>query len=554
MLLKIPCRHVAIGLLCILLTACKPKSTDTLFYNGQILTLNADNARATALLIHHETVVAAGTEAQMAQLSGPDVRQIDLQGKTLMPAFIAAHEHPAIEAVFADFIDLSGFTHAHADEVWAALKRATQTTPKGQWIYGLGLDPLLIPQLNLPDKTFLDALAPEHPVFLVSQSLHSFWANSRAMAKVGVDAQTPDPGHGSFYGRTPTGELTGFMTEKAADPFMAPLKSPLTVLANYRAVLQKFKRRGYTSVASLGFNLPPLAAKYAGRYWTQPIIRQFFYLKEDEWQHLPEQPDRQDTWFRILGPKLWLDGSPYSGTMFLQQPYLANAVTAELGIAPGHTGSPTLDIHALAHNLNQFSRQGWQMAIHSQGDAANHWIIDQLKNKPEYAQNRHRLEHCLLLPAERLADAKHAGLSPSFHINHLLYYGDALQDSLLGHDRSQQLLPVASAEKMGLHPSLHADSPMFEADPFLLMQTAILRTSRTGRVLNAKEALTPEQALRTLTINPAWQLHMDTQLGSLEAGKLADFIVLSHNPLTLPAEQWHSINVEQVWLAGQRDL
>jgi predicted amidohydrolase YtcJ len=531
----------------------KENNIDLILYNATVLTVDAKNSVVEAVAISDGKFVATGTNQQIKQLASNNTLHIDLLGKTLAPAFVAVHEHPAISAVFNDFIDLSGFTHDNANSVWQALQQAAQSTPKGEWVYGSGLDTILISDLTLPSKQFLDELIPEHPVFLVSQSLHSFWANSLAFEQIGITKDTPNPGHGSIYEKDQHGELTGFMTEKASAPFLVDLKSPLRVIPSYQRVLQQYIDAGFTSVASLGYNFPPLAAKFAANYWTTPIIRQFFYMKEDEFSYLPDSPDNGDDYFRVLGVKLWHDGSPYTGTMNLFEPYLFNEITAELGIVEGHTGGSTIEDQQLVNYIRKYHQQGWQIAIHSQGDKSNHKTLKAFQGAITTPHDlRHRIEHGLLLPKDKLVDAKKLGLSPSFHINHIFYYGNALQRYILGKQRAHQMLAVKSSQQQDLMPTLHADSPMFPADPFSLMRTAILRKTHSGQEINPEQAITRQEALRLMTINAAWQLHMDDKLGSIESGKLADFIVLSQNPYQLPAEQWLDIQIEQVWMEGAR--
>ena len=547
---------IIIALVALQITGCDKDSdqTDVVFLNGTVLTIDDQNRVAQAIAIKDNVIVAVGSNDEVSALMSQKTDVIDLQGKTLMPAFVAVHEHPAISSVFYKFIDLSGFTHSSDKAVWAALEEAVQATPKGEWIYAMGLDPLLVKDLVLPTRTFLDELAPDNPVFIVSQSLHSFWANSLGFEMRKISRDTPDPGHGSYYEKDKNGELTGFISESAAaEPFLEDEKSPLNVMSNYSEVLKGFISEGYTSVASLGYNLPPLAAKFAGNYWFDPHIRQFFYMKEGEFKYLPDSPQNGDDFFQILGVKLWHDGSPYTGTMYLESPYLTNSKTKMMGILAGEKGGPLLADDVFEQQVTEFHSQGWQIAIHSQGDASSRSVIRQLTRiiKDETDQ-RHRLEHSLLLPESQLEDMKMLGLTSSFHINHILYYGDDLENTLLGAQRAQRLLPVGSAQQTGLKPTLHADSPMFPPSAFSLMRTAIQRQTMTGKPLNPTQSVSKSDALRLMTINGAWQLHMEDKLGSIEAGKLADFIVLSHNPLETEVERWPQIQVEQTWMDGER--
>ena len=130
-------------------------------------------------------------------------------------------------------------------------------------------------------------------------------------------------------------------------------------------------------------------------------------------------------------------------------------------------------------------------------------------------------------------------MTPSIHINHLLYYGDALKNDILGEERSNKILPLNSIQQRGLKFSLHADQPMFESHPLRLIQTAVERKTKEGEVLGENEKLNIMEALKAMTIHGAWQIKMEDKLGSIKVGKYADLIILDRNPLEVPLSLIH---------------
>ena len=559
--MKIIAALIAALLALSLVTGCENKFPDQIYTNATVITLDDQSTIAQAIAIQDGRILAVGDAAQIERLAGPGTEVIDLSGKTLLPGFIAAHEHPAISAVFRNFIDMSGFEHTTAAEAWQALAHATDSAAPGEWIYAKGLDPVLLEGLEPPNREQLDRLAPHNPVFILAQSMHTAWVNSAALAAMSIDEQSAAPGEGSYYGRDASGRLNGLLVEKSAlEPFLAPHKSPLKVTAAYEAELDDLRAAGYTSVASLGFNVPAWLAKWASLQNTHPRIRQFFYYRGDNLKQLSGSPQRESSFFQVRGAKFWYDGSPYSGSMVVEQPYLDSTLATQLGITHGSHGEPVMTVAAVHHQIRTLDGRGWQVATHVQGDRAAREFLHILQQtyaqlseteQKAFVARRHRLEHGLLLDKNLLPEFAQLGISPSFHINHLYYYGDALAGSLLGTERTQQILPLRSAFALGMHPTLHADSPMFPAQPFSLMQTAISRRSRTGTVIGAAEALTREQALRSMTINAAWQLGMENEIGSLAVGKQADLVVLDRNPLTTPPAQWREIKVLETQVAGR---
>ncbi len=242
----------------LLLSACtESPHADRIFINGDIFTIDDSSRVASALAVKDGRIHAIGSREDIAALTGAHTETIDLKGKALLPGFIAVHEHPAISAVFRNFVDMSGFQHRTAAEAWQALEQAIAAAPPGEWVYAMGLDPVLLKGLQLPDRNGLDEMAPHNPVFILAQSMHTAWVNSAALAAMDIDEQSPAPGEGSYYGRDDSGRLDGTLVEKPAlEPFLAVHKNPLRVTKAYTSVLSDLRNAGYTSVASLGFNMP----------------------------------------------------------------------------------------------------------------------------------------------------------------------------------------------------------------------------------------------------------------------------------------------------------
>ncbi|WP_299080503.1 amidohydrolase [uncultured Paraglaciecola sp.] len=545
---------VWVAMLLLLPSCSKNTSPNTVLYNGVVISLDEDNIVYEAMAIKDGKISQLGSSEEILALAADTTKTIDLAGDTLIPGFVGVHEHPTLEAIFASTIDISGFSHQSAAQMWQFLQQQISNKPEGDWVFAMGIDPILFPDMQLPTKRDLDKISPNNPLVLVSQTMHSFWANSRAFAAVNVTAATPDPGHGSYYQKNDKGELTGFIAEsEAAAPFLQELKSPLRLISNYETVLDGYLAAGFTTVASLGINVPKWIAKYAALESFDYKIRQFFYLTTDEIASLPEQPDNGDDFFAILGVKLWHDGSPYTGSMQLAEHYTSSELTTSLGLKPDDAGASRLSKSAFLSEIEKYSQKGWQLAIHSQGDLSSQQVADVMSSfqSAQFKQQRHRIEHGLLISTQSLQQMAKIGMTPSFHINHIYYYGDALSGGLIGPERAQSVLRVKDAFDLDMHPTLHADGPMFPAAPFHLMQTAITRKSNQGLVLGASQSISKQQGLKALTYNGAWQLGLDNKIGSIEQGKYADFVRLSSNPLETPTEHLTAIQVLETWVAGK---
>jgi predicted amidohydrolase YtcJ len=286
----------------------------------------------------------------------------------------------------------------------------------------------------------------------------------------------------------------------------------------------------------------------------QANSRIFLYLRREFDSFLPEKAENGDDFFKIMGIKLWYDGSPYSGSMFLKKPYIqSNFTINDIHLNPNHTSVSLLKPEELQALVEKYQSKGWQVAVHAQGDIANEEVIETFKKiykKQPFDAFRHRIEHCMLLPKTSIAAIKRMNMTTSFHINHLLYYGEFLGNNIIGKERAEMIFPIQSVVNQDIKYSLHADNPQFYPNPFSLMSTSVNRTTESGLLITPAERVSVWQALKSMTIDAAWQLHMESKLGSIEKGKYADLIILDKNPLKNAPEKMSSIKVVETIVAG----
>ncbi len=564
-------------LLVLVLPGCGRRAPDsTIFYGGDIITMSdAPSGGVEAVLVKDGRIVSLGSRDEILKRKTAGTRLVDLKGKTLIPGFIAVHTHPDLAAYLYGFADLSGFTCKTKEEVWERLRRVVKETEKGKWIFCRGFDPMLVKGLTAPDIGFLDSIAPDNPLIILAQSMHSAWANSPAFKKMGITAATPDPAPGSFYEKDAAGRLTGFIVEvQAIKPFSAEAVKVFNIKRNVVKVFEEFTRNGITSITTMGmfagdrkpFMLyehlssrhPRLIVRLLGLIGMlpgrEPSVRHFVYIKHDTPFLIPDSVENGDDFFRVSGIKLWYDGSPYTGSMYLKEPYENSELMSKgLRVPCNHTGEPVIDKKVFYDMIKKYHEAGWQLSVHSQGDRSSEEVLEvfeKILSQSSIKQARHRIEHGVLLPPELLGKMKRLNMTPSFHINHLYYYGAALQDDIIGRKRAGKMLPLGSAKKNGLYFSLHADSPMYPEEPLSLLQTAVTRATREGIVIGPHEAVSVMDGLRALTIYPAWQLSMEKKIGSIEAGKYADLVILDKNPLKVPSQSLRGIRVMKTYVAG----
>ena len=549
----------------------------TIYFGGPIITMNEkEKTSVEAIFIRDGKVFAVGSYDQIIKLKDEDTELIDLKGKTLMPGLIAIHTHPDVVASLYDFVDLSGFSNRTPSEVWSRLDSAVRVTPKGKWIFCKGFDPMLIQGLVTPSIKQLDEIAPNNPLVIIAQSLHSAWANSSAFKEAGITNKTSDPAIGSYYEKDKTGKLTGFIAEgEAIKPFSKIALKTFNIKENIVRTMDDYMSHGFTTITTMGLfaqdsksltlfeylstNKPKLLHQILD--WLgilpnkKPTVRHFIYIKYDTPFLLPNNPENGDDFFRVQGLKIWYDGSPYTGSMYMKEPYINSELMRNgLNIPHQHSGMPVIYKDDFIRLTKEYHKAGWQLSVHSQGDKSGEEVINLMEETitmNNKNNSRHRIEHCLLLPSTQFTKMKELNLSPSFHINHIYYYGKALENDIIGKERLEKALLIKSAINAGLKVSLHADAPMYPEDAFSLIQTAVTRKTKEGNIINANEGISVLEGLQAMTINSAWQLMQENKIGSIEPGKYADLIILDKNPLEVQPDELRSIKIISTIINGK---
>lgn len=556
------------------------KAEITIYINGNIITIDSLHPKAEAMFVKDGIIEDIGTNSEIEVYKTENIKIIDLKNQTVLPGFIDSHSHVALSSFLNKMIDLSGFKHKTNKQVWSFLREQIKTKKKGKWIICKGIDPILIEDLITPNIHFLDEISPENPILLISQSLHTYWANSKAFKKSGITNKTKNPSRNSYYEKDSQGNLTGLIAEQEAFiPILNVLKKEVLtsdfLIDATTNTLKKYAKNGNTTIVSVGLTIndakplrlyqhlsdksPTLLNQLIASIGMLPkrsqYPRHFIYVRHDRAFLLPEERLSND-FYNIIGVKHWYDGSPYTGSMFMEKSYLISDLTKNgLHIKEGSRGKALVEKNDLYSFINSYQKKGWQIAIHSQGDIASKEILqifDSVNNSSTISSFRHRIEHCLLLTEESLKEMKRLNITPSFHTNHIYYYGKALKSSILGNERSQKILPINSAQQLGLKYSMHADQPMFESKPFHLIQTAILRQTKEGDTLGYNQRISLKNGLKAITINAAWQIHMENKIGSLSKGKYADFVILDKDPFAVSISNLDKIKVLQTFINGNK--
>jgi predicted amidohydrolase YtcJ len=527
------------------------------FVNGTVLTMDVNNSVVQALSARGAVIEATGTNAQIMARVGDDTEVVDLRGRTVLPGFIDAHGHfpgSGLRTVSADLNSPPIGDKRSMDDVLAALAARAAVTAPGDWVSGFGYDDTLLAEQRHPTRAELDGVSTEHPVVAMHISGHLLVANSVALALVGVDAETPDP-VGGVIGRKPgTLEPNGLLEETARLDIMRQMQD-LGLVETYhlmQTAADEAAAVGITTAQSGGVTRSlAMGLKWFSRLGIIPQRLIVFPFESEFAQDLVDGEydpvDFNSDKLAMGAVKIVADGSIQGFTAYLSAPYATPYHGDE-----NYRGYPSIPREKLFAQVEALHRAGYQIAVHGNGDAAIEDILDAF----EAAQKTHPVEdprliliHAQMAREDQVARMKALGITPSFFTAHTWYWGDRHRDIFIGPQRAENISPSKWALDQGLRFSSHLDTPVTPLLPLQAVWSQVHRITHGGAVLGPRQRINVMQALRAVTIDAAWQVFQDGNRGSLEAGKFADLVVLSGNPLDDPMAM-RELRVERTVVGG----
>lgn len=522
---------------------------------GKIYTLDDSRPEAGGVAIRGGKVAYVGEADEARRAVGPRAEVIDLGGRVALPGFVESHSHPIFYGRYLEEVDCR-YSRSLGDIVDALRIRARETPP-GQWVVGNGYDHTLLKESRHPTRRELDRASGEHPILLRNITGHNLVANGAALRLAGVTAKTPDP-QGGHVGRDADGEPDGIFWEWSQGLVQShlPEASLEDVLRYLQNASEQYLRAGVTSVvdAGVGFiygmrdaEAYAHAAERGGlplRYGAAILYDLWEELREGKGPGLdwPGNPER----VRPVAVKFFQDGSIQIKTAALREPYYGESEPAD-----GHLIWPQEQLDRMVADANA---AGWQIWTHGNGDAAIGSILDAYEralksdSRPDH---RHRIEHCQTAGEDQLDRMRDLGVAASFFAPHVWHWGDRHRDIFLGPERASRIDPLASALKRRIRFGLHNDSPVTPISPLLSIGTAVSRLTSGGRVLGAEQAITVDQALRSMTLDSAYLAHEEDRKGTLIEGKLGDVVVLEADPYEVAPEEIKEIPVAMTIVGGE---
>ncbi len=533
-------------------------AADTIYTGGDIVTVDDAQPSAAAVAVRDGKIVAVSAPAEVeGAFGGATTKVVDLGGRTMIPGIIDGHSHFYQAAQIADYVNVSAppvGTASSIAEVVALLKERVASRPllPGEWLIGYGYDRGPLADGREMVREDLDTDFPDNPVVLVHVSGHGGILNSAAFEAVGIDADTPTPEGGVILRKPGSTDPSGLLMETAwlAALLKMPTPTEEQTLDNLEKAQQMYASNGITTMqdAPMGPGVMALYEKAAaeGRFYLDLVS----YCSDHELPRLVEAefdfggPYRGH--WRVAGVKTLIDGSPQGKTAYFTEPFLTGGPGGEQGyVGEFNVSQETLDATlelAYAHDA--------QVLAHANGDGAIDMLLEAHEAAGAAEGRRTTVVHSQFVRRDQLERYVEFGFVPSFFTNHAFFWGDVHVENL-GRDRAFFLSPLRTARSMGLCMANHSDFLVTPLDPMFILWTSVSRTSRSGEVIGPDERVSPCEGLKALTIDGAYMYFEEDRKGSIEVGKLADFAILSDNPLTVEPDAIKDIRILETIKEGE---
>ena len=543
-------------------------ATDQILKASTIITMDGAVPRARAIGIDSSTgrVTAIGSVAEV-QAAAPGVAVTDLGSTVLMPGFVEPHSHPLLSGMATQ--EPAYWVSPNVgvktwDDVKAIFAKADKDNPPDQVLVFNGVDRLL-QQAPLPTRQVLDPLFPNRPVVVIDNSGHGIYFNTATITEMGwSDGKAPaDPVGGSF-GREADGVTSnGTAFESGALMMVVAAIMPKAIphpLHSGALFYKLMAQNGVTATSEHTYNSRQYQAYTALAAVPDCPLRLHCY-------HMSIEPDAgEDITFpnpelvRKVGIKLWADGSPWLGNVAISFQYLDNPTTRTAEIPLGPRGEPQMNYtrEQLDEVLETLVPSGYQIAFHCNGDVGFDVVLDSYaralaKFNLLGSDHRWRVEHLGAARRDQFDRAAALGVTCSLSPFQYIYWGDLLDGVMFDSEYGAQWQRVRDAFEAGVMPSYHNDGSVTPPNQLLNVQQTVTRRTIAGNVHGADQAVTLDNALKAITINGAYQLRRDHEIGSLAVGKYADLVELSADIYTVPVDKIvDEVKVLGTWLGGRK--
>ena len=532
---------------------------DAVFVNGTVLQMDRAGAVAEAFAVRGDTFAAVGRTGEIRALKGPATTEIDLGGRTVLPGFNDSHNHMLETGLELATVQLGRVRSM--DALLEVIRREAVRRPDGEWIRcSAAWHESQLAERRLPTRAELDAVAPRNPVYL-PRGGHVLVVNGLALRIAGIGPTTSCPGGADIKRDPRTGEPTGLLLEPPAMALVRRHLPPPSALEKERAILsamRAFHAAGITSVIEPGLAADEIALYRRLRADGRLTMRTTAMVglgcpgwpdaSGDAVRQLGPYERATDATFRVDGIKLFADGGIESA--LLGTPHCVVPGEQE---HPRYHGVQALETERLDDVVRAANRTGWRVGVHAVGDAAIDLVLAafaRADRESPLAGKRWMLIHGLLPKEEHYGPLRAMGIVVAAQVHHY-----ALGDNMLrywGAERASRANPIRGYLGHGITVAGGTDAMVCPYDQGLAVWAQIARRTQQGATLGAELGLARQDAVALHTRAGSWATFEETRKGTIERGALADFVVLSANPLTCPMDELRELRVRQTFVGGRQ--
>lgn len=527
-------------------------AADLVVLGGRIYTADGARPMADAMAIRDGRVVFVGDATGARTLIGPNTQTLDLDGRTVIPGMTDAHAHVAGLGQSLRSVNLVG-TRSY-DEVIARVVERARTTPAGEWVIGRGWDQNNWGDTRWPTHDALSRAVPDHPVYLTRVDGHAGLANKLAMEKAGVTRAAQDPTGGAIE-RTAAGDPSGVFIDNAQGLVGRAIPSVTRAQTKdaLKAAIAEMHRWGLTGVHDAGSSGTVLELYEELGRENALNIRLYAMISDhaptiDAWFKRGPQSGIHNGMLWVRSIKLYQDGALGSRGAALLEPYSDDANTTGLLVsAPEH----------ILNVATKALRAGFQVNAHAIGDRGNRLVLDSFEEAFKVvpvADHRFRVEHAQILHHDDIPRFAQLGVIPSMQASHqtsdMYWAGARLGDTRLrGAYAWRSLLATGTIIPNG------SDFPVELVNPIISFNASVARQDERGWPAGGwfpEQRMTRDEALKSMTLWPAYAAFQENELGSLAAGKRADFVVLDQDIMRVPEAVLLNTRVLSTWVGGRK--
>ena len=535
---------LSILMLMVLSISCSKKDiADSIYFNGDIITMDDSNPQAQAVALLDGKILAVGGVDEIKKYIGANTVEVDLEGKTLLPGFVDPHSHVSgvgILSLTANLYPSPDGKVNSINDIVSELSKYYETNPalyeETGYIIGYGYDDALLEEGRHPTKEDLDKAFGDVPVYLVHQSGHLGVANSKALEKLNINASSENPAGGIIQRVEGSDEPTGLLEENAH------LHSFFKIFSvsddfNKEILLDGMKTmasHGYTTVqegraTEEQMDIARVLAN-ENKIFLDLAIYPDVLLVPDYEKHVSKEYENN---VRVAGGKITLDGSPQGKTAWRDRPY----VVPPHGQNKDYVGYPSIDKETLFREIDKAFGYDIQILAHANGEAAIDLLIEAVASANEtYGMNDRRpvLIHGQFTREDQVYKIKEENIFASLFPLHTYYWGDWHSTQTIGEPGVNHISPTGWFLETAQMFTTHHDSPVTLPNSMRVLWATVNRVSRTGKNIGTEQQVSVMDTLKAMTIWSAYQYFEENTKGSIEVGKVADFVILTENPLTVP--------------------